>query len=78
MDKDAFLGELIGKWRERDCTDIDGGDMQDLLEKHGLIEITPATEEDCKEEWAQEYGIEPGDPVNRFHPDLMTLMALQY
>jgi hypothetical protein len=44
-----------------DCADID--QLQNMLVKHGLIERVPATPEDCAQESAQEYGIEPGDTI---------------
>jgi hypothetical protein len=38
-------------------------DLQRVLENRGLICEVPATEEDCAEELAQEYGIEPGEMI---------------
>lgn len=74
MDKDAFLAELIAGYWEHDCMDIDGGDFQDLLLKHGLAKEAPATEEDCKEEWALEYGYEPGDPMIKYDPEIQSMV----
>ena len=45
-----------------DCGgDLDGGDLQDKLVEHGLLQGRPATAEDCAEDWAQEYDV--GDPI---------------
>ena len=63
MDIEAFAIDLVNFWREHDCMDIDGADFQGMLVKHGLVIERPATQEDCEEEWAQEYGTEIGDPV---------------
>lgn len=67
MDRDAvqlagFVKDLLALWSE-DYSDIDGADFQGLLVKHELVKERPATEEDCKTEWAQEYGLEPGDTM---------------
>ena len=74
MDKDGFIADLVGFWRDRDCMDIDGAAIQDLLVKHGLASEGPATEEDCATDWAQEFGLELGDTVLHDHPDLVALM----
>ena len=74
MDKDGFIAALVALWREHWCEDIDGGDFQALLIKHGLASEGPATKEDCATEWADEYGVQPGDTVLHDHPDLAALM----
>ena len=74
MDKDAFLAELIASYWEHDCMDIDGCDFQDLLLKHGFAVEAPATEEDCKEEWALEYGYEPGDPMIKYDREIQLMV----
>jgi hypothetical protein len=56
-----FAGEIVR--RSRDGLDIDGGELQELLIKHGLMVEAPATAEDCAMEWAQEWGICPGDTI---------------
>ena len=56
----ALAGELI---RRSWTVDIDGGELQDMLVKHGILHEVPATEVDCAEDWAQEYGVELGDPI---------------
>ena len=71
MNLAGFVIEIVDKSRE--WMDIDGGDLQEMLEKHGIIVRQPATETDCEEEWAQEYGIEPGDTILRDAPELTSL-----
>lgn len=74
MDGNAFIAELVRKWREHDCSDIDGADFQDLLLKHGLCTERAATEEDCEEEWAQEWDYEPGDNIIVYSGPLKALL----
>ena len=77
MDKDGFIVAVVAlaiAAREHGCMDIDGGDLQDLLGKHGLAIESPATGEDCKGDWGQEYGVELGDTVLHYHPTLTALM----
>ena len=76
-DYNSFIGALLALWRRNYCADIDGCDFQDLLIKHGLASEGTATEADCEEEPAQEFGVEPGDPMLKYHPDLMALMKEQ-
>ena len=61
----AMIGWLLEELQRRDYMDIDGGDLQGALIKYGLLVEEAATEADCAEEWAQEYGVEVGDPVSR-------------
>lgn len=64
----AFLKDLLEDYRERDFSDIDGGDFQDLLIKHGFLIQAEITKEECEEDWALEWGYEPGDLFNKFSP----------
>lgn len=73
MNKDAFLAEFLTAWMENDWSDIAGDDMESMCVKHGLCERHPATADDCKADWAQEFGVEPGDPINKWHPDARAL-----
>ena len=63
MDIEAFVIDLTKLFKRQDWDDIDGCDYQDLLIKHGLAIERPATEEDCKLNWASEYGVEVGDTI---------------
>ena len=74
FDKDGFVVAVVGLWREHACMEIDGADFQTLLIKYGLATEGSATEADCKEDWAKEWDIEPGDPMLIYHPDLSALM----
>lgn len=75
MNINAFISEFIGSYREHGCMDMDGGDIQDMLAKHGLIIERPATEEDCASEWGQDYGVELGDTVYVDSPELAAIRA---
>jgi len=77
MDKDGFIAALVTLWREHDCMDIDGAHFQDLLLKYGLATEGPATQEDCRTDWAQDFGVEEGDMILHTHPDLDALMKEQ-
>lgn len=59
----SFVRELLDAWDYNSCCDIDGADFQDLLLKHGLFTMRPATEEDCKTDQAKEWEYEIGDPI---------------
>ena len=61
MDKDAFLRELLLNYYEHECLEIGGEDVHDLLLKHGFTVERPATAEECESDWAQDYGLNPGD-----------------
>ncbi len=74
MDLRGFVRDLMQGYFENDCYDIDGGDIQDLAIKHGLANEVAATEADCKDERAQEYGVEPGDPYLRWSGPLQALL----
>jgi hypothetical protein len=59
----GIVAELIGvAW---DGGAFDGGELQDMLVKHGALYEVPATPEDCAKEWAVDLGIEPGDTIYR-------------
>ena len=73
-DKDGFIVAVVRMWRAHGCTGIFSADFQALLIKHGLSTEGPATEEDCKTKWGQDYGVELGDMVLHDHPDLVALM----
>lgn len=51
--------------QRNDWTDLDICDVQDLLIECGLRVEVPATDQDCTEEWALEYNIQPGDPIHK-------------
>ena len=74
MNLEAFAVELTEKWRP-ECMDVDGCDLQEMLAKHGIIIKRPATEADCQEEWAQEWGIEVGDPIFVDSPEFIEVKA---
>lgn len=74
-DIEAFLCDLIAKYREHDCMDIDGADFQDLCVKHRLMVERPATVEEAAEDWAQEYDIEEGDMIVADSPWLEEVRA---
>lgn len=54
---------------------LDSGEVQDLLAEHGVLHEVPATEADCEQAWAREYGVEPGDPI--FKPTELGKRALE-
>jgi len=74
MDKDGFLKAFLEKWVEHDWQDVDGGDLHELCHKHGLSYERPATEEDCKLQWAQDWGVEVGDPIDEWHPEIKAIL----
>ena len=74
MDKDGFVVALVKLVRDHPGMDIDGATIQELFVIYGLASEGPATEADCEEDWAKEWDIEPGDPIQTYHPDLMALM----
>lgn len=49
----GFCNELLDFYWAAYCSDIDGGDLQELALKYHLIKLVPATEE-FKEEWGQD------------------------
>ena len=63
MDIEGFVVALTKLFKQHRWNDIDGGDYQALLIKHGLAIERPATEKDCKLDWASEYGVEVGDSI---------------
>ncbi|MEE8606738.1 MAG: hypothetical protein V3S55_03960 [Nitrospiraceae bacterium] len=71
----AFLHELFGYYTQNDCGDIDGGDFQQMLEHNCLAEEAKITEEECGEDWAQEWGYDPGDTFYRWTPLMQRLMT---
>lgn len=73
MNINAFVVDIVSLFREHDCSDIDGENFQDLMEKHGLVVRVPATEEDVKEEWAQEWGYEVGDEILAYSEEYKAL-----
>ena len=75
MSLDSFLVDLIDTYRQNDCGDIDGFDFAGMMEKHGVVSRRPATQADIDaDEWLQEYGTEPGDPI---YVDSAELIALK-
>ena len=73
-DINGFLAALLRDYRERDWMDIDGGDLHEMLVSHGLYYERPITEEEAKEDWACEYGIEPGEVGIFPHDDIKALL----
>jgi len=73
MNLEAFIVELTNLWTDHDHMDIDGADFQDMLVKHGLLLETKATAEDCETEYAQDYGVEIGDPWCVYAPELIAI-----
>ena len=75
MDKDGFIKALYEKWRDEDWMDIDGGDLDTLMKKHGLTVERPITEEEAKTEWAAEWDMEPGDMGNFASDELKAILG---
>jgi hypothetical protein len=71
---EAFIGALLADWIDLDFGDLYGGDFSDLLEKHGMRSPHPATVKDCWSEWGREVGIELGEPVWDFRPEIWELV----
>ena len=69
MNTKAFICDLIDIWRINQCSDIDGGDLQELLADHGIIIEMAATEADCEEDWAREIDVVVGDPIWKDSPE---------
>lgn len=74
MDKDGFIAAVVRAWWENDCDGVNGDDFQEMVIKHGFAKEKPATEEYCRTEAAQEYGVEVGDPMLLYHDDFVALM----
>lgn len=70
----GFLGDLLLDYTEGNHMDIDGCGVQDLLADHGLTFECKATEADCEEDWAREWGYEPGDTMFKYGPLMLRLM----
>lgn len=70
----AFMHELLGYYTQNDCQDIDGGDFQQMLVNNSLAEQAEITEVECGEDWAIEWGYEPGDTFFRWTPLMQRLM----
>ncbi len=75
MNKDDFIVAVVNLWTDHQCMDIDGGDFQRLIIKHGLATEVPATEEDCETEEAQDWGVEPGDLMLKYDAELRDLFV---
>ena len=58
---EGFAKAILTKYWDGDCGDIDGMDVQDLAEEHGVIVKVPYDPEKHGEEGGSEFGIEPGD-----------------
>ena len=76
FDKDGFVVAMMKLMTGQAFMDmdIDGAMIEELFVKYGLATEGPATEADCKEDWAKEWDIEPGDQMLTYHPDLVALM----
>jgi hypothetical protein len=72
MDLRGFVRDLMLIYFEHDYYDISGEDIHDLAIKHGFANAVIATEADC--EWAQKYGVEPGDPYFRYSEAFLALL----
>lgn len=70
----GFLGDLLLDYVDGDHMDIDGCEIQDMLKLHGLTYEHRATQDDCNEEWAREWGYEPGDTMFKYGPFMLRLM----
>ena len=75
MDKDGFLRDFLSSYTGGDHMDMDGCEIQDLLEKHGFTECREITEEECKEPWAAEWGYQPGDTFHAYTDEMKKLMS---
>ena len=73
MNKDAFIADVVDLWKDHYCMDIDGGNFQDLMVKHGLATEVLATEADCETDWARDYGLELGDPMLKYAAELQVM-----
>lgn len=73
MNLEAFIAELVDDYRLHGCMDIDGGDFQEMLIKHGLCVERPATVEEAGEAWCQDYDIKAGDTIVADCPELAAL-----
>ncbi len=70
-----FTARLVLYYWERDCLDVDGSDLQDMMVAAGLAEERPATQEEINtNEAMQEFGTEPGDPWYFPTPEMASLM----
>ena len=74
MDKDGFLRDFLKDYIEGEHMDMDGYEIQNLLDKHGFTDKRPITEAECEEPWAQEYGYEPGDPFHAYTDEMKKLV----
>lgn len=61
----AFAGAVLDLSQRSNWSDVDGAALGGLFLEHGLRVQGEATEADCAEEWAQEWGLEPGDPIHK-------------
>ena len=60
--KIAFCDEILSMFFEWDCNGIEGGDFQDLAEKHGVIRAVPYDPQKHGDGPA-EYDVEPGQEI---------------
>lgn len=74
MDLKPFVRDLLLAHHYADFYDIDSGDFQDLLVKHGLCIERSATEDDCAQEWAQEYEYQVGDDIIVYADEIKALI----
>lgn len=65
---EGFLGDLLRTYSSGGHMDLDGCDVQDLLDKHKLTTPQPLTAEQAEEEWAQEYDMQEGDIGHIYTP----------
>jgi len=72
---EKFAALLLNAYLDGDCTDMDGGDIQNLAVKAGLAVSRPVTQEDIDgSENMQEWDLEPGDTWFFLTPELLALM----
>lgn len=75
MNLNAFVFDLVTLYREHDCMDMDGGDIQGMLVKHGLMIERPATEDDLEDESLRSFGVEPGDVILVYAEEFVALRS---
>lgn len=77
MDKDGFICGFVELFDQCDWGDLDGCDVQDLMEKHGLIEWRPLTAQEVERGLGAYDSLEPGDPWYSYTPELQKLRSQQ-